>query len=113
MVTVFFLVPGIVAMGIGLGAAYPDFKAENPTQAVTSFGGLVFMILCAGYIGVVILIEAGPVYSIFMAKINSQTLGIFSWVWITVSFFIAFTLSVLAIFLPMRFGEKKLSKLST
>lgn len=113
MVTVFFLVPGIVAMGIGLGAAYPDFKAENPTQAVTSFGGLVFMILCAGYIGVVILIEAGPVYSIFMAKINSQALGILTWIWITVSFFIAFTLSVLAIWLPMRFGEKKLSKFST
>ncbi|MBW2590920.1 MAG: hypothetical protein JRD71_09440, partial [Deltaproteobacteria bacterium] len=49
IITVFFLVPGIVAMGIGLGAAYPDFKAENPTQTVTSFGGLVFMILCAGY----------------------------------------------------------------
>ena len=113
IVTVFFLVPGIVAMGIGLGAAYPDFKAENPTQTVTSFGGLVFMILCAGYIGVVILIEAGPVYSIFMAKINNQALGVLSWVWITGSFFVAFTLSVLAIILPMSFGEKKLSKLST
>jgi ABC-2 type transport system permease protein len=47
-ITVFFLVPGIVAMGIGFGAAYPDFKAENPSQTVTSFGGLVFMIMCAG-----------------------------------------------------------------
>jgi ABC-2 type transport system permease protein len=111
-ITVFSLVPGIVAMGIGLGAAYPDFKAENPTQTVTSFGGLVFMILCAGYIGVVILIEAGPVYSIFMAKINSQALGIWKWVWICVSFCIAFTLSILAVILPMNFGEKRLSKLS-
>jgi ABC-2 type transport system permease protein len=56
--TVFFIVPGIVAMGIGLGAAYPDFKAENPTQTITSFGGLVFMIVCAGYIGLVVIIEA-------------------------------------------------------
>jgi len=113
IVTVFFLVPGIVAMGIGLGAAYPDFKAENPTQTVTSFGGLVFMILCAGYIGIVIVIEAGPVYSIFMAEINGQALSILNWLWITVSFFIAFTLSILAIILPMNFGETKLSKLST
>ena len=111
IVTVFFLVPGIVAMGIGLGAAYPDFKAENPTQTVTSFGGLVFMILCAGYIGIVIVIEAGPVYSILMADINGQPLSILKWVWITVSFSIAFTLSILAIILPMNFGEKKLSKL--
>ena len=59
--TVFLLVPGIVAMGIGFGAAYPDFRAENPAQTVTSFGGLVFMILCAGFIGTVIVLEAGPV----------------------------------------------------
>jgi len=113
IVTVFFLVPGIVAMGIGLGAAYPDFKAENPTQTVTSFGGLVFMILCAGFIGIVIVLEAGPVYSIFMAEINRQALSILNWLWITVSFSIAFTLSILAIILPMNFGEKKLSKLLT
>ncbi len=113
IVTVFFLVPGIVAMGIGLGAAYPDFKAENPTQTVTSFGGLVFMILCAGYIGIVIVIEAGPVYSIFMAEINRRDLSILNWLWIIMSFTIAFTLSILAIILPMNFGERKLSKLST
>jgi hypothetical protein len=41
-------------MGIGFGAAYPDFKAENPAQTATSFGGLVFMIMCAGCIGLVI-----------------------------------------------------------
>jgi ABC-2 type transport system permease protein len=113
VVTVFFLVPGIVAMGIGLGAAYPDFKAENPTQTVTSFGGLVFMILCAGYIGIVIVIEAGPVYSILMAEFNGHSLSVLKRVWIAVSFSIAFTLSMLAIILPMNFGEKKLSKLST
>ena len=113
IVTVFFLVPGIVAMGIGLGAAYPDFKAENPTQTVTSFGGLVFMILCAGFIGIVIVLEAGPVYSIFMAEINRRALSILNWLWIIMSFTIAFTLSILAIILPMNFGERKLSKLST
>jgi hypothetical protein len=49
-VTVFAMVPGVVALAVGLGAAYPDFKSENPAQAVTSFGGLLFMISCAGFI---------------------------------------------------------------
>ncbi len=111
-VTVFFLVPGIVAMGIGLGAAYPDFKAENPTQTVTSFGGLVFMILCAGFIGIVIVIEAGPVYNLFMAGFQERTLSLFEWAWIVGSFMIAFILSICAIILPMKFGEKRLSKIS-
>ena len=110
IVTVFCLVPGIVAMGIGLGAAYPDFKAENPTQTVTSFGGLVFMIVCAGYIGLVILIEAGPVYHLFMADFRGKTLSAAIWLWIIGSFATAFVFSLLAIALPMRFGENRLSK---
>ncbi len=109
-ITVFFLVPGIVAMGIGLGAAYPNFKAENPTQTVTSFGGLVFMIVCAGYIGAVILIEAGPVYYLFMAGIRGNTLPLLTWLWIVASFSAALVISLLAIALPMRFGERRLSE---
>ena len=105
-----FLVPGIVAMGIGLGAAYPDFKAENPTQTVTSFGGLIFMIVCAGYIGLIILIEAGPVYHLFMADFRGKTLSAAIWLWIIGSFATAFVFSLLAIALPMRFGENRLSK---
>jgi len=109
--TVFFIVPGIVAMGIGLGAAYPDFKAENPTQTITSFGGLVFMIVCAGYIGLAVIIEAGPVYHLFMAGIRNKIISIYAWIWIFGSFTLVLFISVLAISLPMRFGERRLAKL--
>ncbi len=110
--TVFFVVPGIVAMGIGLGAAYPDFKAENPTQTITSFGGLVFMIVCAGYIGLVVIIEAGPVYHLFMVGIRNKIISLSAWIWIVGSFALVLLLSALAIYLPMRFGERHLAKLS-
>ncbi len=109
--TVFFVVPGIVALGIGLGAAYPDFKAENPAQTITSFGGLVFMIACAGYIGLVVLIEAGPVYNLFMAGIRNKFISLSAWIWIIGSFGLVLVLSLLAIFLPMRFGRRRLSQL--
>ena len=109
--TVFLLVPGIVAMGIGFGAAYPDFKAENPTQTVTSFGGLMFMIFCAGYIGVIILLEAGPVYHLFMADIRGRTISLPIWLWTAGSFGAVLVFSILAIILPMRFGENRLYQL--
>ncbi len=108
-VTVFLMVPGIVSLGVGLGAAFPDFKSENPVQAVSSFGGFVFMVLCAAFISIVIALEAGPVYNLFMADIKKQTLGTLEWVWVYGSFLIAFVVSIFAIFLPMRFGEKALS----
>jgi ABC-2 type transport system permease protein len=109
IVNVFFMVPGIVSMGIGFGAAYPDFKSENPAQAVTSFGGLIFMMVCAGYIGTVIVLEAGPVYNLFMADINARVLSVLERMWIFGSFGLAFILSILAVVIPMSFGEKKLS----
>ena len=106
-----FIVPGVVSMGIGFGAAYPDFKSENPAQTVTSFGGLLFMMICAGYIGIVIILEAGPVYNIFMAGISKRALSNLEWIWIIGSFALVFILSILVITLPMRFGERRLSKI--
>jgi ABC-2 type transport system permease protein len=108
--TVFCVVPGIVSLGIGLGAAYPDFKAENPAQTVTSFGGLVFMLTCAGFIGLVILLEAGPVYRLFMAGLHGKPLSAAVWLWAAAAFGAAFALSLLAVVLPLRFGERRLSR---
>jgi len=106
--TVFFMVPGIVSMGIGFGAAYPDFKSENPAQSVTSFGGLLFMILCAGFIAVVIILEAGPVYSVFMADFRGVSLTALQWIWLIGSFSLVLVLCILAVVLPMRWGERRL-----
>jgi ABC-2 type transport system permease protein len=108
-VTVFLLVPGVVAMGIGFGAAYPDFKAENPAQSVTSFGGLMFMTASAAVIGLVILLEAGPVNAIVMAGIHGHALSPAVWLWTAASFAAAFALSLAAIVWPLRFGERKLA----
>ena len=107
--TVFFMVPGIVAMGVGFGAAYPDFKSENPAQSVTSFGGLLFMILCAGFIATVIVLEAGPVYSVFMADFRGAPLSALQWLWLIGSFSVILIFCILAVVLPMRWGERRLS----
>lgn len=108
VITLFFMTPGVVAMGVGMGGAYPDFASENPSQSVSSFGGLIFMILSAAYIGTVTILEAGPVYTVFMAGIKGYKLTYLHWVWVIGSFLVAFLLSILAVILPMKFGEKKL-----
>ena len=108
VLTIFFMVPGIIAMGIGLGAIYPDFSSENPVQSVTSFGGLIYMTLCIGFIGLVIVLEAGPVYNIFMTGIRGVALTVFQWIWLVGSFAIALGLCLAAVFIPMRIGEQKI-----
>ena len=111
VITLFFLTPGVVSMGVGFGAAYPDFTSENPAQSVTSFGGLVFMIISAVYIGAVTLLQAGPVYTVFMADIRGVAMSTLQWVWLILSFFIVFCLNILSIVLPLRFGEKRLAEI--
>ena len=111
-ITIFCMVPGVVALGIGFGAAYPNFKAENPAQTVTSFGGLMFMVVCAMFVGGVIILEAGPVYNLFMAGFRNRTLAMWEWGWIAGSFTAVFVICVLAVLLPMQFGEKQLHEKS-
>ena len=108
VVTVFLMVPGVVALGVGLGAAYPDFQSENPAQSVTSFGGLLFMLIAAGFIVLVIVLEAGPVYAVFMAGFRGRSLSGLQWVWLVVSFTLVVLLCILAVILPMRLGERRL-----
>jgi ABC-2 type transport system permease protein len=110
VLTIFFMVPGIVSMGIGLGAMYPDFHSENPAQSVTSLGGLVYMTLSIGFIGVVIVLEAGPVYHIFMSGFRGVGLNYFQWIWLAGSFSVVLTFCVTAVVTPMRLGEKKMSE---
>ena len=110
VLTIFGMVPGVVALGVGLGAAYPDFGSENPAQSVTSFGGLLFMLLAVGFIAVVIILEAGPVYAVFMAGLHGRTLSGLHWVWLVISFALVGLLCALAVILPMRFGERRLGE---
>lgn len=110
-ITIFFMVFGITAMGVGLGAAYPNFHVENMAQVATGFGGMLFMILCVGFIGSVILLEAGPVYTIFMARVQGSAVPLAHWVWITVSFVLVAAINVLAVYWPMRFGVERLSQM--
>lgn len=108
IITMFCLVPAVVAMGIGLGAVYPNFKSENPAQVVTSFGGLLFMILCFALIAAVIILEAGPVYYVFMANFRNQALALWQIALLIASLVLALFLCLFAILYPMRLGERSL-----
>lgn len=108
--TIFCLTPAVIAMGIGMGAAFPDFASENPAQSVTSFGGMLFMMLSSALIGAVILLEAGPVYRLFMAGIRAKPVSFWLWTWSVAAFSGALVLCIAAVFISMRFGEIRLKQ---
>jgi ABC-2 type transport system permease protein len=81
LVTIFLMTFGITAIGIGVGALYPNFNYENAAEIPTSFGGAIAMILSVGFIAIAVVIEAWPVYQLSVAslrhsKIVAPTAGV-------------------------------------
>ena len=110
VITMLCITPGIVATGIGLGAAYPDFKSENPTQTVTGFGGLMYMFCSSAFFGSVVLLETGPVYIFFKSHFRFEFFSNTDIAIIILCFLLALLICVMMLYLPMRFGERRLTQ---
>jgi len=108
-VTIFLLVFGIVALGIGLGAVYPNFHHENIAQVATGFGALIYMISSSVFIALVIMLEAGPVYAILSAHFKGVSITYFQWVWVVCSFIGVIFVNIFAVKRPMAAGLKALN----
>ena len=110
-VTIFFMTFGVASLGIGMGAIYPRFRVENAAQIPSGFGGVFFMVMSMFFVGAIVILEAWPVYTIFMAGFNHRVLSLFEWTGIILSFAsVAILIGVVAI-VPMRMGLKKLSEM--
>lgn len=58
----------MAAMALAYGAVFPRFDTENAAQIPTGFGGLLFMMTAIGFLAVVIVLEAWPVYALLRAR---------------------------------------------
>ncbi len=63
-----FMTFAIAGLAMGFGTLFPQYETENAAQIPTSFGGLVFMMSSIALIGIVIILEARPVYSYLSAE---------------------------------------------
>ena len=110
-VSIFLITIAIVSMGIGIGAVYPRFRVEDVAQIYSGFGGLIYMIICVIFIGLVILLEAWPTYVIFMARIGHRSLSLFQWIEVVCCFCLTTLIILTATFLPIKIGLKRLSRI--
>ncbi len=57
---IFFMSLALVGLATGLGARYPRFNAENPTQVAGSYGGVMFMILAVLFVIIACVLVGWP-----------------------------------------------------
>jgi len=110
--TVFFLVAMVTALALAFGAIYPAFDHENPLEAVTSLGGILYMIASAVAVAVVIVFEAGPVYRICMASLKNEHLHFWEILWMFLTFASVAVLSFVTVVASLKVGKKKLSMMN-
>ena len=59
-VSVFFMSLALVGLATGLGARYPRFNADNPSQVAGSYGGVAFMIVAVLFMLTLIVLVGWP-----------------------------------------------------
>ncbi|HEX9022096.1 MAG TPA: hypothetical protein VF903_12640 [Nitrospirota bacterium] len=108
VVTVFLMTFGITALGVGLGAVFPRFKYENAAQIPTGFGGIVYMLATMMFIGVVLALEAWPVYRIFSVLATGSAITAAGWASIVAPFAVAAAVNIAVVIIPMKIGLERL-----
>jgi ABC-2 type transport system permease protein len=110
-ITIFFMTFGIVGLAVGLGAIYPRFHVENPAKIATGFGGVVYMLLSMAFIGLVVMLEARPVYTYFISQFRGIPLATEHWVEFSILFTLALGLNIAAFLLPIQIGIRRLENI--
>ena len=108
MITVCLMTFGITALGVGIGAMFPRFRYENVAQIPTGFGGIVYMLVTMLFIGLVVFLEAWPVYRLFWVQSFGRRLSPGGWFWTVFSFLLVILVNALAVIIPMKTGLKRL-----
>jgi ABC-2 type transport system permease protein len=111
LITVFLMTFGITAIGVGVGALYPRFHFENAAEIPTSFGGALCMIFSVAFIGVVVMIEAWPIYLLAMETLNTGRLIVPEFRVIGPSLAGIVVLTMVAVTVPLRLGLQRLEQL--
>ncbi|MDH3974090.1 MAG: hypothetical protein OEV42_07410 [Deltaproteobacteria bacterium] len=108
IITIFLITLAVTGLGVGMGALYPRFRYENIAQVAAGAGGIIYMVISLAYIGIVIILEARPVYTHFKRQIF---IGDYSMASLYVSLAAIVVLTVLAVFIPMKKGIEALENL--
>ncbi|CAN5893071.1 hypothetical protein BH23GEM9_BH23GEM9_02410 [soil metagenome] len=102
----------ISSMALGFGALFPKFDTDNMAEIPTSFGGMLFMMTATAYVGVIISLEAWPVYSVLQARALGAVAPA-QLVQLTLALGAALVVSLVAIFLPLRLAAQRVESLDS
>lgn len=101
---------GLSGLAVGLGAVFPQFSHEEPSKIVSSFGGTLNLVFSLGFVLILLICGATPVYLLQTGSLSMQS---FTGKLMVSGFLLFGTVSVvLFTVVPILFGIKALNNLS-
>ena len=98
-------------IGVGVGAMYPKFEFDNAAEIPTSFGGAVCMMVSIAFVGVMVMIEAWPIYQLTLASLRpGRVMAPTFWV-VAPSLAIITALTAAAVVFSLQLGIRRLEQL--
>lgn len=95
----------LAGLAVGFGTLYPRFESENAAQIPTSFGGLLYMMTAVTVIGVVITLEARPVYAYLSARTYATDVDVTE---VAIGLSAAAAVCLAATFVPLALARRRL-----
>jgi len=101
---------GLTGLGVGMGALYPKFDYENVAEVGVTAGAIIYMVLSMAYIGLVVILAAGPVHDHVMRMFYlNRPVGINVWL----SYLGLAAGCALCVMVPMRMGATALKRMES
>ena len=110
-VAIVFMAFALVGLATGLGARYPRFAADNPSQVAGSYGGVAFMIVAVLFILVMVVLLGWPSSVYLFSQTRRRPLTDMQQVMFYVCFASAAALSIAIWLIGMRSGVRALQQM--
>jgi ABC-2 type transport system permease protein len=106
--TAFGLACGMSGLGVALGAIYPNFKADNASRAAASPAGVLFMVVALMLAGLVLALEALPVWLVLRSGMLGIPITGWQWLGLSLPLVVAALLCFFAAIWPIRWSARAL-----
>jgi len=106
--TIFLLSIGLTGLAVGMGALYPNFKADSAARMASGPGAILFMVVALLFVGAVVALESLPIAAILVRRARDQPIGDGLRVAVVAVALVVVLANLFVAWAPMRRGAQKL-----
>ncbi len=110
-VSILLLTGTITTFGLYMGTIFPVFKFENIAQIVTSYGGIIYMLVSSIFVLIYTGIIAFPTYRLFTIIYTHAIPSFTDIIMITVFYLLALTIVLISYILPFNRAVEKFEEM--